>query len=189
MKKILYTAALVLVATMALTSCFGNPTKQDKQEQKPIQKQVAVTYTLNCSQDLIDAVDLVITIHKNQVSVVTDTIRETHWTKTVVNDVVPYKTDMVWWLYPKETNKINKDTLDEIFAEYSIKFEKSDSIFDKGGILHYRDLPVSKLEDACELASNREVYAWNHWILPSYTITFDETKNSPKAVPFFKGPI
>ena len=179
----------MLVVSMALTSCFGNSEKQDKQEQKSIQKQVAVTYTLNCSQDLIDAVDLVITIHKNQVSVVTDTIRDTHWTMTVVNDVVPYQTNMVWWLHPKETNKINKDTLDEIFAEYSIKFDEPDSTFDKGGILHYRDFPISKLEDACELASNRYVYAWNHWILPSYTIKFDEKKNRPQAVPFFKDPI
>ena len=191
MKKLLYTAAMMLMVSMVLTSCFGVPKFPDKQkkvDQTPIQKQVAVTYTINCSQDLLDAADLVITIHKNQVGFATDTIRDTHWTKTIVDDVVPYHTDMSWWIYPKEKNKINNDTLAELFAEYTIKFEEPDSIFDRGGILHYRNLPVSQLEGACELSSNRYVYAWNHWILPSHTITFDEKENRPEAVPFFKDP-
>ena len=179
MKKLLYTAALVLMAAMALTSCYGGNKQQwqDEQESTPIKKHVGVTYTINCSQDMLDATDLIVRIYKDTVFVA-DTIRDTLWTKTIGGDMVPYHTGMNWTVKPKATSKINKDTLDEIFAKYSVKFEDEDEPFDKGSIMHYRNLPVSKHEAACELAAIS--YARHKWSTrPNYTILFDEEGNFP----------
>jgi hypothetical protein len=177
MKKLLYTAALMLMAAMVLTACNGNQEEQEEQEYKPIKKQVGVTYTINCSQDMIDATDLVVRIYKDSVDVVTDTIRDTLWTKTI-NDMVPYYTGLIWTVTPKATSKINKDTLDEVFAKYSVKFVEPDSTFNKGVILHYRNLPVSKLEAACELMDYQHSPSWT---IPRYKILFSTVNNHPHA--------
>lgn len=163
MKKILYTAVLMLMTATVLTSC-GNlqENRQDEQENnleiKPEKRQVSVTYEIKCSQDVVDALDMVITYKDKGGINATDTLRDTIWTKTVVNEVIPVKIGLSWSLSPKSADKITKGTFENLAASYSItRNEKGFSDYKfiaRDNLLHYypsyKDFPASKLSNLCD---------------------------------------
>jgi hypothetical protein len=144
MKKLLYTTALMLMAATVFTSCIDLPKQQANQEKM----QVEVKYAVNCSQDVLDAVDLVVIYKDKGGANATDTVRDTLWTKIVVHDEVPAKAGMNWSITPKPDSKLKKDTLD-LNATYSMWY--NGRVLDRGAhILTYRDFPVSRLQALCD---------------------------------------
>ena len=149
----------MLMTATVLTSC-GNlqENRQDEQEVKPEKMPVSVTYEIRCSQDVVDALDMVITYKDKGGINATDTLRDTIWTKTVVNEVIPVKIGLSWSLSPKSADKITKETYENLAASYSItKIEEgsSDQMFiARDNLFHYypsyKDFPASKLSNLCD---------------------------------------
>ena len=153
MKKILYTIALMLVAAVALSSCGD---KLGNKEMKQVERQSTVTYTINSSQDLIDAIDLVVTYKGKGGINVSDTISDTIWTKTVVNDMVPVKVGLSWSVLPKADSKISKDSLD-LRATYVIECnEVTDTMNEWLDFIRLKDFPASKLGALCDLENHKQ---------------------------------
>lgn len=175
MKKILYTAVLMLMTATVLTSC-GNlqENRQDEQEVNPEKRQVSVTYEIKCSQDVVDALDMVITYKDKGGINATDTLRDTIWTKTVVNEVIPVKIGLSWSLSPKSADKITKETYENLAASYSItKIEEgsSDQMFiARDNLFHYypsyKDFPASKLSNLCDYENyeNTQALTNHHYV-------------------------
>lgn len=134
---------MMLVAALALTSCLSG----EKQETK-VERQVEVTYTVTCNQDMIDGVNLVVTYKDKGGVNVNDTINDTIWTKTVVSDVIPFKVGLDWTLSAKADAQIKKDTID-LLARCSIKC-KEVTIRPLSQMFRYHDIPVSKLAPLCD---------------------------------------
>lgn len=163
MKTILYTAVLMLMTATILTSCgklqeSWQDEQENNQEIKPEKRQVSVTYEIKCSQDVVDALDMVITYKDKGGINATDTLRDTIWTKSVVNEVIPVKIGLSWSLSPKSADKITKETFEDLAASYSItRNEKGFSDFPfigRGNLFHYypsyKDFPASKLSNLCD---------------------------------------
>ena len=176
MKKILYTATLILMAAMTLTSCIGGPVnKHERKEQLESQKEAyptTVIYTVKCSQDLVDAIDLVVKYKDKGGINATDTIRDTLWTKTVTNDYLPVKIGLDWSVAPKPADKINKETFDNLSANYEIQ-QKPYRLIDGNFIVTtYRNFPASKLADLCDYVNYEQNIARTHddWHFPCYML-------------------
>lgn len=179
MKKTIYTTALMLMAAMVLTSCGD---KLKNKETKPVERQVSVVYTINSSPDLIDAIDLVVTYKGKGGINVSDTISDTVWTKTVVNDMIPVKIGLDWSLSPKTSSKISKDSLD-LYASYSIVCkEVHDTLNHPQTLLSWKEFPASKLQQMCDLENHKQAYARSqiNYISPCYTISPDSNGNGLK---------
>ena len=163
MKTILYTAVLMLMTATILTSCgklqeSWQDEQENNQEIKPEKRQVSVTYEIKCSQDVVDALDMVITYKDKGGINATDTLRDTIWTKTVVNEMIPVKIGLSWSLSPKSADKITKETYENLAANYSItKIEEGSSeqmFIARGNLFHYypsyKDFPANKLSNLCD---------------------------------------
>lgn len=162
MKTILYTAVLMLMTATVLTSCgklqeSWQDEQENNQEIKPEKRQVSVTYEIKCSQDVVDALDMVITYKDKGGINATDTLRDTIWTKTVVNEVIPVKIGLSWSLSPKSADKITKETFEDLAASYSITRNgevSSNHTIARDNLFHYypsyKDFPASKLSNLCD---------------------------------------
>jgi hypothetical protein len=162
MKTILYTAVLMLMTATILTSCgklqeSWQDEQENNQEVKPEKRQVSVTYEIKCSQDVVDALDMVITYKDKGGINATDTLRDTIWTKTVVNEVIPVKIGLSWSLSPKSADKITKETFEDLAASYSITRNgevSSNHTIARDNLFHYypsyKDFPASKLSNLCD---------------------------------------
>lgn len=148
----------MLMTATVLTSC-GNQqeNRQDEQEVKPEKMPVSVTYEIRCSQDVVDALDMVITYKDKGGINATDTLRDTIWTKTVVNEVIPVKIGLSWSLSPKSADKITKETFEDLAASYSIMRNgevSSNHTIARDNLFHYypsyKDFPASKLSNLCD---------------------------------------
>lgn len=165
MKKILYTTALMLMTAMVFTSCVGGQvSKKERKEQQESEQEAfpsTVIYTIRCSQDVVDAIDLVVKYKDKGGINATDTIRDTLWTKAVVHDSIPVKVGLDWSLSPKPASKITKETFDELYATYDIQI-KPDRRIDANAIMRYLNFPASKLSDLCDLENYRQTVARTH---------------------------
>ena len=162
MKTILYTAVLMLMTATILTSCgklqeSWQDEQENNQEIKPEKRQVSVTYEIKCSQDVVDALDMVITYKDKGGINATDTLRDTIWTKTVVNEMIPVKIGLSWSLSPKSADKITKETFEDLAASYSIMRNgevSSNHTIARDNLFHYypsyKDFPASKLSNLCD---------------------------------------
>ena len=110
-KPLSYFAIIMLVATAALTSCD----QQQNEKEVPLM----VTYTIDCSKDLLNLCDLVVTYKGNDGVDVVDTITVTDtdttstksWTKTIQTHKVPVKIGMDYTLVQKtDTLSIDQPT-------------------------------------------------------------------------------
>lgn len=149
----------MLMTATVLTSCGNWQDEQESnQEIQPEKRQVSVTYEIKCSQDVVDALDMVITYKDKGGINATDTLRDTIWTKTVVNDVIPVKIGLSWSLSPKSADKITKETFEDLAASYSITRNKEGSseytFIVRDNLFHYypsyKDFPASKLSNLCD---------------------------------------
>ena len=140
---------MVLAAALTFTSCVDWQKRQEQQETKPVEKRVEVTYSIDCTQDVIDALDLVITYKDKGGINSVDTLRDTHWTKTVVHDMVPAKAGLIWSVTPKPGSSINKDTID-LDAKYAMEYNGR-MITRCAYLFYYPNFPVSRLETLCDL--------------------------------------
>ena len=149
----------MLMTATILTSCGKlQESWQDEQEVNPEKRQVSVTYEIKCSQDVVDALDMVITYKDKGGINATDTLRDTIWTKTVVNEMIPVKIGLSWSLSPKSADKITKETYENLAANYSItKIEEGSSeqmFIARGNLFHYypsyKDFPANKLSNLCD---------------------------------------
>lgn len=163
MKKILYTTALMLMTTLVLTSCDGlngsqkklkeqmSVTNKDIQNYEHREEATTVTYKIYCSQEFVDAIDMVVTYKGKGGINLTDTVRDTTWVKTVVNDSIPVKIGIDWILVPKKDRKITKERFDNLMAGYNIECKEAAFTIGNGIIGLHKNFPVSKLEALCEL--------------------------------------
>ena len=159
MKTLFYTAALTLMASLAFISCARLQDKQDDQGIMQVKRQATITYQICCTQDMLDAIDMVVTYMDKGGTKVTETISDTIWTKTVVNDLIPVKIGLDWSLSPKTADKITKETFDEIRAFYSIKCEETGDNIDGGQILVWVNFPASRLGEMCDFENFQHTYA------------------------------
>ena len=157
----------MLMATIVLISCDSlNGRKKKLEEQmattyKDIKdyehrkEPTTITYKVWCSQDFIDAIDMVVTYKGKGGINLTDTIRDTTWVKTIVNDSIPVKIGLDWTLVPRSDRKITKEYFDDLTAGYFI--ECKEAAFEVGNTIigQNKNFPVSKLEAFCELHNFR----------------------------------
>lgn len=179
MKKIINTTTLMFIAALALTSCHGNHAQQGlEQEERQVEHPVTVTYSIKCSQDAVDAINMVVDYMDNGISA-TDTIRDTIWTKTVVNDSIPAKVGLHWAFTPKGADKIGKDTIGRLEAYYTIQCTEPDTTL-WNCIFQYRGFPTSKLGTLCEVVNHRQTDPRLKWYgyPPCFSIRSRTTDNS-----------
>lgn len=178
----------MLMAAMTLTSCVGGEgfkqLQKERQESEKEKCPVTVTYTINCTQDVVDAIDMVIKYKDKGGTNATDTIRDTVWTKTIVNDYIPVKIGLDWSLAPKPADKITKDTFDELNITYSITLQSTEPCrpaADNYPIISYRDFPASKLADLCDFANYEQTVARNHhdWNFSCFLVERDMINGVP----------
>lgn len=163
MKQTIYTAAMMLIATLVLISCDGLNGRQKKlkeqmaatykdiQEYEHREEATTVTYQIWCSQEFVNAIDMVVTYKDKGGINRTDTVRDTTWVKTVVNDSIPVKIGIDWTLVPKKDRKISKERFDNLMAGYTIECKEAAFTVGNGIMGQNRNFPVSKLEALCEL--------------------------------------
>ena len=127
MKKLLsYPPIMMLVAVMALTSC----SKQQAESEKEVP--LKVTYTIECSRDLLNLCDMVVTYKGNDGVDVVDTISaspadstETQtWTKTVGTHEIPVKIGFDYTLVQKTDTLLLDEKYVSLTANYTIIAEK-----------------------------------------------------------------
>ena len=126
MKKLLSYFAIITLAAIALTSCGQ---QQDETEKEVPLK---VTYTIECSQDLMNLCDMVVTYKGDDGINVVDTITATPadtigvltWTKTVGTHEIPAKIGFDYTFVQKTETPIDENKYVSLTARYSIIAEK-----------------------------------------------------------------
>ena len=158
-KALLYTVAVMLTASLALTACRH----RQEQEQEPTQqvkRQVQVTYKVKCSQDVMDAINFVV-IYKDKGGInATDTVRDSVWTKTVVSDVVPFKVGLRWALSAKPVSQIAKDSL-QLRAKYAIECKDCPIQHEEKFMFNHSNFPASKLAGLCDYETMQHDSYWD----------------------------
>ena len=143
MKKLLsYFSIIMLVAPIMLTSCG--------QEQAEVQKEVPlkVTYTIDCSRDLLNLCDMVVTYKGDDGVDVVDTITATPadtietltWTKTVETHEIPVKIGFDYTFIQKAEIPFDENRHVSLTARYSIIAEK---IGIRKGIAHVSEKTIN----------------------------------------------
>ena len=129
MKKLLsYSPIMMLVAAMALTSC----SQQQAENEKDVP--LKVTYILDCSKDLLNLCDIVVTYKGNDgVDAVdtitanadaTDSLGTQTWTKVVGTHEIPVKIGIDYTFVPKTDTLILDGKYASLTANYNIIAEK-----------------------------------------------------------------
>lgn len=124
MKKLLsYFAIIMLVATAALTSCD----KQQNEKEVPLM----VTYSIDCSKDLLNLCDLVVTYKGNDgvdvvdtITVIDDTTTMQSWTKTIQTHKVPVKIGLDYTLVQKTDTLITDQPTAQLDAWCTVIVDK-----------------------------------------------------------------
>ena len=112
MKKYLFIAALMIVATLSLTSCGDD---------EPKDKTIATTtYMMSFSQDMLEAANVFITYKAENGRNVTEAISDTWWTKTVSSDKFPAEFGVCYNFSTKSEAELTKDKYD-LKCELSFK--------------------------------------------------------------------
>lgn len=101
MKKLLSIITVLVVATMAFTSCGGGGSK-DKKGLKTL-------YTITVSHDVLAASDIEITYKGKGGIDITDTIRSDSWMKIITNDSFPVEIGFKYRFLIKPEAKFKKD--------------------------------------------------------------------------------
>ena len=112
---------------MTLTSC-GHKQQAETEQKVPLK----VSYSIDCSKDLLDVCDLVVTYKGDDGVNVTDTITASPvdsietltWTKTVETHEIPVKIGLDYTFVQKTDSLLAKDKMVSLHAEYTIIAEK-----------------------------------------------------------------
>ena len=143
MKKLLSNfTIMMLVAAMALTSC--DQQQAENENEVPLK----VTYVMECSRDLLDLCDVVITYKGDDEANAVDTIKaaptdstETKtWTKTVGTHKIPVKIGLDYTFVQKADTLPGKDRIVRLTARGSIIAEK---IGVRQGIAHMSEKTIN----------------------------------------------
>ena len=142
MKKLLSYFAIIALAAITLNSC--NKQQAETEKEVPLK----VTYTIECSQDLMNLCDMVVTYKGNDGVNVSDTITATPadttgtltWTKTVGTHEIPAKIGFDYTFVQKSETPIDENKLVSLTARYSIIAEK---IGIRKGIAHMSEKTIN----------------------------------------------
>ena len=143
MKKLLSNfTIMMLVAAMALTSC--DQQQVENENEVPLK----VTYVIECSRDLLDLCDVVVTYKGDDGANAVDTIKaaptdstETKtWTKTVGTHKIPVKIGLDYTFVQKADTLPGKDRIVRLTARGSIIAEK---IGIRQGIAHMSEKTIN----------------------------------------------
>lgn len=128
MKKLLSNfTIMMLVAAMALTSC--DQQQAETNEEVPLK----VTYSINCSRDLLDLCDMVVTYKGDDGVNVVDTIKaypadsaltQYNWSKTVSTHQIPVKIGLDYTFVPKTDTLLTDLPYATLTAKCTIIAEK-----------------------------------------------------------------
>lgn len=134
MKRIFFTAAIMVAAIMALTSCTGSNNGE----------KLTTVIHLSASQDLLDVCDIEVTYKgKGGVDII-DTVRTKIWEKTIVNDSFPTEIGMPKHRYLiKPGFKPTKEKYD-LVLEYNI-FTMEQYYNTGWWFLNLKDVPGDKV--------------------------------------------
>ena len=144
MKKLLSNfTIMMLVAAIALTSC-GDKQQAENENEVPLK----VTYVIECSRDLLDLCDVVVTYKGDDGANAVDTIKaaptdstETKtWTKTVGTHKIPVKIGLDYTFVQKADTLPGKDRIVRLTARGSIIAEK---IGIRQGIAHMSEKTIN----------------------------------------------
>ena len=142
MKKLLSYFAIIALAAITLNSC--------NEQQAEVQKEVPlkVTYTIDCSQDLLNLCDMVVTYKGDDGVDITDTITATPadtigivtWTKTVGTHEIPAKIGFDYAFVQKAETPFDENKVVSLTARYCIIAEK---IGIRKGLAHTSDKTIN----------------------------------------------
>jgi len=126
MKKLLSNFTIMMLAAMVLTSCG------QKQAENENEVPLKATYVMECSRDLLDLCDVVVTYKgddgANAVDTITaaptDSAETTTWTKTVGTHKIPVKIGLDYTFVQKADTLPGKDRIVRLTARGSIIAEK-----------------------------------------------------------------
>ena len=143
MKKLLFHFTIIMLAAMTLTSC-GNKQQAETEQEVPLK----VTYSIDCSKDLLDMCDLVVTYKGDDGVNVTDTITASPvdsietltWTKTVGTHEIPVKIGLDYAFVQKTDSLLAEEKMVSLHAEYTIIAEK---IGIRKGIAHLSEKAIN----------------------------------------------
>ena len=143
MKKLLSYSAIMMLAAMVMTSCG-----QQKQTETVKEYPLKVTYVIECSKDLLNLCDVVVTYKGDDGANVVDTITADPddpawmqtWTKTVGTHQVPVKIGFDYTLVQKTDTLISDREWISLTAKGSIIAEK---IGIRKGIAHLSEKRIN----------------------------------------------
>ena len=143
MKKLLSYSAIMMLAAMVLTSC-GQRQQTETEKEYPLK----VTYVMECSEELLNLCDVVVTYKGDDGVNVVDTItddpdepaRMQTWTKTVATHEVPVKIGFDYTLLQKTDTLLYEYEWISLTAKGSIIAEK---IGIRKGIAHLSEKRIN----------------------------------------------
>lgn len=144
MKKLLsYFSIIMLAATIMLTSC-GQQQQAETEKEVPLK----VTYSIDCSRDLLDLCDVVVTYKGDDGVDVIDTITSNPadsawmqtWSKTVGTHKIPVKIGFDYTLVQKTDTLVTESEWISLVAKGSIIAEK---IGIRKGIAHLSEKVIN----------------------------------------------
>ena len=166
MKKLLSYIAITALAAITLTACG------QKQQQEETEKEVAlkVTYSIQCSEDLMDLCDLVVTYKGddgvNTVDTITanpaDTTSVIEWSKTVKTTMIPVKIGFDYTFVPKTDTLIIDQPVASLNAIGTIIAEK---IGTRKGIAHLSERTINDKTNffvGCNMMDENVVNTWKN---------------------------
>lgn len=119
MKKYLFMAAVLIVATLSLSSC-GDDEPKDKVT-------ATATYNMTFSQDLLNACNVFITYKAENGRNVMEAVTSTWWTKSVTSDKFPAEFGVMYKFSTKSDAELTQEQYD-LTCDMSFSFKTS-----KGG--------------------------------------------------------
>ena len=154
MKKLLSYTAIVMLAAMVMTSCGK------KQAETQTDVPLKVTYSIDCSRDLLNLCDMVVTYKGDDGANVVDTITADPddsattqtWSKTVGTHQIPVKIGLDYTFVPKTDTLITDQPTAMLSAKCTI-------IAEKMGIVNGIRIPNTKV-----INSKRNFYMEN-WLI------------------------
>lgn len=180
MKEYMFSAILVLMGIMALTSCH----ETNKEEGDGL---LTTELCIMSSQDLIDVCDIEVTYKGKGGVNMTDTITTTEWKKTIVNDSFPAKIGIISSRYLlKPGVKHDKENYC-LESRYTVKTLEGDFETDFY-VLRLKKVPGSKVDNIVEMLNyfgkdNVQHEADSTYIISSVVKAIKDTSN-PDSVKF-----
>ena len=148
MKKYLFIAALIVAASLSLTSCGDDEPKDNVT--------ATATYSLNLSQDLLDACNVFITYKAENGRNVMEAINSTGWTKTVTSDEFPAEFGVMYKFSTKSDAELTKEKYDlTCVLNFMVKTSKGASYINPVTVIDNKGVSKDKVVNTLDKLSGK----------------------------------